>query len=92
MLQQATGTDYSAISQPADDPDLLKGIAGSPYAIKDYFDVSPDYAVDPKKRLLEFKALLGRLHKHHLKALIISCQTTLRAVITPTSNRRSISE
>ncbi len=70
VLQQATGTDYSAIGQPADDPDLLKGIAGSPYAIKDYFDVSPDYAVDPKKRLLEFKALLGRLHKHRLKALI----------------------
>ena len=70
VLQQATGTDYSDVGQPADDPDLLKGIAGSPYAIKDYFDVSPDYAVDPKKRLAEFKALLDRLHKHQLKALI----------------------
>src|SRR5204863_981683 len=64
VLQQATGTDYADIGQPADDPDLLKGIAGSPFAIKDYFDVSPDYAVDPKKRLTEFKALLDRLHKH----------------------------
>ncbi|MEO6970130.1 MAG: alpha-amylase family glycosyl hydrolase, partial [Chthoniobacterales bacterium] len=70
VLQQATGTDYSEIGQPADDPDLLKGIAGSPYAIKDYFDVSPDYGVDPKKRLAEFKALLDRLHKHQLKAVI----------------------
>ncbi len=70
VLQQATGSDDSDIGEPADDPDLLKGIAGSPYAIKDYFDVSPDYAVDPKKRLTEFKALLERVHKQHLKALI----------------------
>ena len=70
VLQQASGTDYSAIGQPADDPDLLKGIAGSPYSIKDYFDVCPDYAVDPKERLAEFKALLDRLHRHQLKALI----------------------
>ncbi len=70
VLQQATGTDHSEIGQPADDPDLLKGIAGSPYAIKDYFDVSPDYAVEPKNRLAEFKALLARIHAHKLKALI----------------------
>ncbi|HXA10026.1 MAG TPA: alpha-amylase family glycosyl hydrolase [Chthoniobacterales bacterium] len=70
VLQQATGTDYSDIGQPVDDPDLLKGIAGSPYAIKDYFDVCPDYAVDPRKRLAEFKTLLERLHQHRLKALI----------------------
>ncbi|MFZ4682828.1 MAG: alpha-amylase, partial [Terrimicrobiaceae bacterium] len=54
VLQQATATDYSAIGEPADDPDLLKGLAGSPYAIKDYFDVSPDYADDPARRLEEF--------------------------------------
>ena len=47
-----------------------RGIAGSPYAIKDYFDVCPDYAVEPKNRLAEFKALLERLHAHGLKALI----------------------
>ncbi len=70
VLQQATGTNYPEIGQPADDPDLLKGIAGSPYAIKDYFDVSPDYAVEPKNRLAEFKALLARMHAQQLKALI----------------------
>ena len=59
-----------AIGQPADDPDLLKGIAGSPYAIEDYFDVCPDYAHEPKERLAEFKALLDRIHGHGLKALI----------------------
>ena len=70
VLQQATATDYSAIGQPADDPDLLKGLAGSPYAIKDYFDVCPDYAVNPAKRLDEFKTLLDRIHQHGMNAII----------------------
>lgn len=70
VLQQATGTDYSSIGQPADDADLLKGVAGSPYAIKDYFDVCPDYAETPENRIEEFKALLERMHQHKLKALI----------------------
>ena len=67
VLRQATTRDYSAIGLPPDDPDLLKGIAGSPYAIRDYFDVCPDYAVDPAKRIDEFKALLARAKKHDLK-------------------------
>jgi len=70
VLQQATATDYSGVGQPADDPDLLKGLAGSPYAIKDYFDVCPDYAAEPAQRLTEFKSLLGRVHHHGMKALI----------------------
>lgn len=70
LLQQATSTDYSAIGQPADDPDLLKGIAGSPYAIKDYFDVCPDYADDPARRLEEFRALVQRMHDLDMKVLI----------------------
>ncbi len=70
VLQQATSTDYAAAGQPADDPDLLKGIAGSPYAIKDYFDVSPDYADVPEKRLAEFKALASRMEAAGLKLII----------------------
>ncbi|HEX4629793.1 MAG TPA: alpha-amylase family glycosyl hydrolase, partial [Chthoniobacterales bacterium] len=70
VLQQATATDYSAFGQPADDTDLLKGLAGSPYAIKDYFDVCPDYAIDPAERLKEFQELIERLHRHGLKAII----------------------
>jgi glycosidase len=70
VLQQATGTDYSPLGRPADDADLLKGIAGSPYAIKDYFDVCPDYAEKPEDRLLEFKALIDRIHEQDLKVLI----------------------
>jgi glycosidase len=70
ILQQATATDYSELGQPADDTDLLKGLAGSPYAIKDYFDVCPDYALDPAKRLQEFQELIERLHGHGLRAII----------------------
>ena len=70
VLQQATSTDYPEAGQRADDPDLLKGIAGSPYAIKDYFDVSPDYAEDPKERLAEFRALVERMHAAGLEVLI----------------------
>ena len=70
VLQQATRTDYTAIGQPADDPDICKGRAGSPYAIKDCFDVCPDYALDPVHRIDEFKALVQRIHAHGLKVLI----------------------
>lgn len=70
VLQQATNTDYSDIGQPADDPDILKGKAGSFYAIKDYFDVSPDYALDPANRMAEFEALVGRIHDADLKVII----------------------
>ena len=70
VLQQATATDYSEFSQPADDTDLLKGLAGSPYAIKDYFDVCPDYAIDPARRVEEFRELLDRVHAHGLKVII----------------------
>lgn len=70
VLQQATATDHSAVGEPPDDPDLLKGRAGSPYAIRDYFDVSPDYADDPAKRKEEFKALIDRIHAQGMKAII----------------------
>ena len=59
VLRQATGTDYSSIGLPADDPDILKGVAGSPFAIRDYFDVCPDYADNPARRLDEFRAHAG---------------------------------
>jgi glycosidase len=70
VLQQATATDYSEFGRPADDTDLLKGLAGSPYAIKDYFDVCADYAEKPAERLKEFEQLIERLHAHELKAII----------------------
>jgi glycosidase len=63
-------TDYSAYGISADDPDVVKGRAGSPYAVKDYYSVNPDLAMDPAKRMEEFKALLARAHQHGLKVII----------------------
>ncbi len=68
IIEQASGTAYPG--RPADHPELLKGKAGSPYAIRDYFDVCPDYAVDPSRRLEEFRELVARCHAHGLKVII----------------------
>jgi pullulanase/glycogen debranching enzyme len=70
VLRQATLTDYPAIGLPADDPDVVKGIAGSFYAVRDYYDVCPDYAIDPTNRLEEFEALVARVHANGLQVII----------------------
>ena len=70
VLEQATMTDYSQYGIKADDPDIVKGRAGSPYAIKDYYDVSPDLAVDVKNRMTEFESLISRTHNKGLKVLM----------------------
>lgn len=70
VLRQATSTDYSAIGLAPDEPALLKGRAGSPYAIVDYFDVCPDYAVNAVQRIPEFCALLDRAHDAGLRVII----------------------
>ena len=63
-------TDYTAYGISNDDPDVVKGRAGSPYAVKDYYNVNPDLAVDPAKRLEEFEALIARTHKAGMKVII----------------------
>ncbi|HWB60058.1 MAG TPA: alpha-amylase family glycosyl hydrolase [Chthoniobacteraceae bacterium] len=70
VLRQASATAYPSAGLAADDADLLKGLAGSPYAIRDYFDVCPDYADNPAERLAEFRALIARIHDTGLKVLI----------------------
>jgi glycosidase len=62
--------DYTAYGISNDDPEVVKGRAGSPYAVKDYYNVNPDLAVDPAKRLEEFDALIKRTHNAGLKLLI----------------------
>jgi len=62
--------DYTAYGISNDDPDVVKGRAGSPYAIKDYYNVDPDLASDPAKRLEEFRALVQRSHEQGLKVII----------------------
>jgi glycosidase len=87
LPRQATATDYSSLGLPADDPDLLKGIAGSPFAIRDCFDVCPDYADQPARRLEELRALVERIHGQGLK-VIMDCvpnhvARSYRSVVKP---------
>lgn len=70
VLEHATMTDYTGQGIKKDDPDVVKGRAGSPYAIKDYYDVDPDLAVNVALRMQEFEALVERTHANNLKVLI----------------------
>ena len=70
VLHHATITDYTAYGISNDDPDIVKGRAGSPYAVKDYYNVNPDLAVDPAKRLEEFEQLIERTHQNGMKVII----------------------
>ena len=63
-------TDYSQYGISNDDPDIVKGRAGSPYAVKDYYNVNPDLAESVENRLQEFEALITRTHKAGLKLII----------------------
>jgi glycosidase len=69
-LAHASLTDYSAYGIKVDDADVVKGRAGSPYAIRDYYDVDPDLVIDIKNRMNEFEALVKRTHAKNLKVLI----------------------
>lgn len=68
VIEQASGTDYPG--RPADPLDILKGKAGSPYAVRDYFDVCPDYAVEPENRVAEFRDMVKRCRKAGFKVII----------------------
>ena len=62
--------DYRDIGIDLDDPDVVKGRAGSPYAVKDYYNVNPDLADNPAKRLAEFEALIARTHEAGMRVVI----------------------
>jgi glycosidase len=70
VIEHATMSDYTNFGIKYDDPDIVKGRAGSPYAIKDYYDVDPDLAVDVKNRMGEYEALIKRTHAHGLKVIM----------------------
>ena len=70
IIEHASKTNYSAFGIPADNPDVVKGEAGSPYAIRDYYDVDPDLVKAPAKRIREFEMLVERTHKAGLKVII----------------------
>lgn len=70
VIEHGVLTDYRGAGIPLDDADVIKGRAGSPYAIKDYYDVNPDLANDIDDRMAEFESLLERSHLAGLKVLI----------------------
>ena len=70
VIRHATQTDYSAQNIPVQHPAVVKGKAGSPYAITDYYDVDPDLAVDVDNRMGEFEQLLERTHQQSMKVII----------------------
>lgn len=70
VLHHAMVGDYQEHGISLDDPDVIKGRAGSPYAIKDYYSVNPDLAINPKNRMAEFELLIKRSHEAGLKVLI----------------------
>ncbi len=70
VVEHAVLTDYQQYDIPLDDADVVKGRAGSPYAIKDYYDVNPDLAVEVPNRMQEFEALVARTHAQELKVII----------------------
>jgi len=70
VLHHATITDYTKYGISNDDPDIVKGRAGSPYAVKDYYNVDPDLAEDPSRRLEEFEQLIERTHQIGMKVVI----------------------
>ena len=70
VIEHATQTNYSRYGIRPDHPAVVKGKAGSPYAIKDYYDIDPDLALCVPDRMKEFQNLVNRTHKSGLKMII----------------------
>ena len=70
MIEHATKTDYTAYGIRKDHTAIVKGQAGSPYAIKDYYDIDPDLADSVPDRMEEFEALVRRTHEAGMKVII----------------------
>ena len=70
VIRHATQTVYNEYGIPQQHPAVVKGRAGSPYAITDYYDVDPDLAVDVPRRMREFEELIVRTHAAGMKVII----------------------
>lgn len=70
VIRHATQTDYSSYGIPRQHPEVVKGKAGSPYAICDYYDVDPDLATNVADRMREWEALIQRTHKAGMKVIM----------------------
>lgn len=70
IIEHATKCAFPNFSIQANHPSIVKGIAGSPYSITDYYDISPTLSLDIHERINEFKALVSRSHESNLKVII----------------------
>jgi len=70
VIRHASCTKYVEYALLPDNPRIVKGVAGSPYAIKDYFDVDPDLSENIPNRMDEFEQLVKRCHDVGLKVII----------------------
>lgn len=68
IIRHATGATTDGCT--ASSADWVKGKAGSPYAITDYYDVNPYLAETPDKRMDEFREVVRRIHAAGLKVII----------------------
>jgi len=69
IMRHASRTDYTKYNIPCQHPAIVKGCAGSPYAITDYYDVDPDLAKNVDCRMKEFELLVKRTHNAGLKVI-----------------------
>lgn len=70
IIRHASQTDYSSFGIPVQNPAVVKGKAGSPYAITDYYDIDPDIASDVNARMEEFVSLVNRTHSVGMNVII----------------------
>jgi len=70
IIEHATKEDYSKYGCSLDHPSIVKGCCGSPFAIKDYYDVNPFLANKPEDRLIEFNSMVERIHENKLKIIL----------------------
>ncbi len=70
VIEHAHDADYTSFGIARHNPHVIKGHAGSPYAITDYYDIDPDIAVDVPARMSEFERLVECTHAAGLKVII----------------------
>ena len=70
VIEHDTKTDYTMFGIRKDHSAVVKGKAGSPYAIKDYYDIDPDLADNIQNRMSEFEDLVKRTHEAGMKVII----------------------
>lgn len=70
VLEHTHVADYSKYGIKPHNRHVIKGLAGSPYAIADYYDIDPDLAENVEDRIDEFQACVSRIHEADMKVVM----------------------